>query len=181
MMKNDLIRTVAISLIFLFIYSCGGDRNSSVNFDESEAKKEVWKAVETRFFSWKDNDYDAHMAVYHPEWRRWALSTKHLMNKDDFINLWDTMKNNEQVISMELEPVEIQFFGDGSLALVHFISTESYLWTGPTKTDDQGKVFERGSVHTVSMRWSDVMVNEEGRWLCAGGHRDYSFLREEEE
>jgi hypothetical protein len=181
MMKNDIIRTAAISLILLFIYSCGRDGNGSPDFNKAEAEKEVWKAVEKRFVSWKDNDYDAHMAVYHPEWRRWSLSTRQLMKKEDFINLWDTMKNNEQVISMELEPEEIQFFGDGSFALAHFITTETFLWTGNSKTDDQGRVFERGSVHTVKMRWSDVMVKEEGRWLCAGGHRDFSFLREAEE
>jgi hypothetical protein len=163
-----------------FLGSCSRTNNNPGNFDEQREKEAVWKAVETRFYSWKDNDYDAHMAIYHPEWRRWSLNSRELMKKDDFIGLWEMMKNDEQVVDMTLEPVEIKFYCDGDMAIVHFLSTESYLWTGTSKSDDDGELIERGSVLTTTMRWSDVMVREKGKWLYVGGHRDFGSLEEDE-
>ena len=89
------------------------------------------------------------------------------------------MKNDEQVIDMELEPVEIKFYCDGDMAIAHFLSTESFLWTGASKTNDDGEFIERGSVLTTTMRWSDVMVRENGKWLYVGGHRDFGSLEGE--
>ena len=81
-------KTLTTILLFLagtvYLGSCNRVEQNPDGFDESKEKKAVWKAVETRFYSWKDNDYDAHMAVYHPEWRRWSLNSRKLMKKDDF-------------------------------------------------------------------------------------------------
>ena len=178
-----MYKTLTTILLFLagtvYLGSCNRVEQNPDGFDESKEKKAVWKAVETRFYSWKDNDYDAHMAVYHPEWRRWSLNSRKLMKKDDFTGLWEMMKNDEQVIDMELEPVEIKFYCDGDMAIAHFLSTESFLWTGASKTNDDGEFIERGSVLTTTMRWSDVMVRENGKWLYVGGHRDFGSLEGE--
>ena len=175
-MKSIATLPLAAILAMLIAASCSREQGNNQVFNESEAKKEVWEAVATRFSTWKDNDFDGHMAVYHPLFRRWSLDNTKLMTKEDFKGLWDQMKNNEQVIDMELEPVEIVFYDSGNMAIVHFLSTESFVWTGDAKTNDTGEIIQRGSVETVTMRWSDVMVKEDGKWLYVGGHRDYSGL-----
>ena len=169
----------AVSLVIGLLGSCDPGHRED-DFSEAEEKKEVWKAVEKRFYTWKDNDFEAHMSVYHPDWHRWSLDSRKLMKKGDFTSLWNTMKDNEQAIDRRLEPVDIQFYCDGKMAIVHFISTESYLWIGQEETTPAGEVLGRGSAHTSTMRWSDVMVKEDGKWLYVGGHRDGGYLEDEE-
>jgi hypothetical protein len=180
-MTAKLTMKSTVSLLFsLLMISCGQQQHVKQEVDEATLKKEVWKAVETRFNTWRDNDYEGHMAVYHPDWRRWSPDSLFLMKKEDFTGLWDMMKSEEQLVDLELEPVEIMLYNNGNMAIAHFVSTESFVWTGDQKTDDKGRRIERGSLQTVIMRWSDVMVKEDGRWLYVGGHRDFGmpFLEE---
>ena len=176
-MNRNFLFPLVFSFTAILLGSCKPEGRKG-GFDEAAEKKEVWKAVETRFYSWKENDFEAHMSVYHPDWRRWTPDSRILMKKEDFTGLWNTMKDREQVIEMKLEPGEIVFYGNGDIAVAHFISTESYLWIGPEETNARGEAVERGSAHTVSMRWSDVMVKEDGKWLYVGGHRDGGTLPE---
>lgn len=179
-MKKFIFNLLPVLFIITMVAGCKQATEPGSGFNEQEEKEAVWKAVETRFYTWRDNDFEGHMQVYHPEWRRWSLNSRKLMRKDDFTGLWDTMKNDEQVIDMKLEPVEIRFYCNGEMAIAHFISTESFLWTGEARTNDDGEKVERGNVEKVVMRWSDVMVKENGKWLYAGGHRDFGYLPEEE-
>ena len=178
-MIRIFLRLFSVAFAAGLLWSCNPQGQDDM-FSEADQKKEVWKAVEKRFYSWKDNDYEAHMSVYHPDWRRWSLNSRKLMKRDDFTSLWNTMKDNEQVIDLDLEPVEITFYNGGRTAIVHFISTESFLWIGQEETNTTGKTIGRGSVQTSTMRWSDVMVKEDGKWLYVGGHRDGGSIDNEE-
>lgn len=179
-MNRIIINLLPALFIILAFGACKQATEPASDFNEADEKKAVWEAVETRFYTWRDNDLEGHMQVYHPDWRRWALNSRQLMKKEDFIGLWDTMKADEQVIDMELEPVEIRFYCNGEMAIAHFISTESLLWTGNARTNNDGGKVERGNVEKVVMRWSDVMVKEDGQWLYVGGHRDFGRLPEDE-
>ncbi|MEK6153544.1 hypothetical protein WIW50_09800 [Flavobacteriaceae bacterium 3-367] len=163
-----------VAIVFL---SCNNKKEESPKLNKAEIEKELWKAIEARFYSWRDNNYDAHMETYHPHWRRWSLTSKKLLKKEGFINLWDYVKKNEEVIEMELEPIEFTIMGNGETAIVHFVSKETFKWIGPSEPSIYGEYMEKDSIYTGTLRWSDVLVKVNGKWQCIGGHRDKSQLK----
>ncbi len=138
----------------------------------------VWKAVEARNATWRKNDFDGHMAIYHPEFRRWALNSPKLMRKADIAALWNDIKGNEEVISLEVEPEEIVFYAGGEVAIAHYTINETWKWIGDERANGKGRTVRMGDVQSGSLRFSNVFVNVDGGWLYAGGHRDGMRLKE---
>lgn len=60
--------------------------------EEESIKEEVWKVVEKRNSTWAENDFEGHMSIYHPDFRRWTLHSKVLMTKDIFASFWNDIK-----------------------------------------------------------------------------------------
>ena len=54
-------------------------QGSNERIDEDSIKEEVWKVVEKRNSTWVENDFEGHMSIYHPDFRRWSLHSKMLM------------------------------------------------------------------------------------------------------
>ncbi len=138
----------------------------------------VWAAVEARNATWASDDFEAHMAIYHPDFRRWTLRTSALMNKDDFSALWNQIKKNEKTIRIDVLPVEVVFYASGKTAIAHYIIDEEYQWLGDDTVRRNGDVMRKGETLTAKFRFSDVFVKEDGSWLYAGGHRDGMMIRE---
>jgi hypothetical protein len=80
------------------------------------------------------------------------------------------MKANEESQEMEIKLIDYYLIGDGNAALVHYTATETFKWIGP----DNHRGWKTGDVYKGMLRWSDVMVIEDGKWQCIGGHRDMS-------
>ena len=164
-------------LLIVISISCQNEKHAPIPLDRDTLEKELWRAIETRFYTWRNNDYNAHMETYHSDWHRWSLTSKKLLKKEDFVNLWKYAKNNEKVINMELEPIWFNILGNGDAAVVHFISKETFQWIGPSQLSIYGEEMKKDSVYVGTLRWSDVLVKENETWLCIGGHRDKSQLK----
>lgn len=89
------------------------------------AQREVWEAARARFDAWAQNDYDAFQASTHDRWRRWSMRSAGLMEKADYARFWDDFKGAEEIVSFTLEPVAIEIFGDGDVAVIHSHSEET--------------------------------------------------------
>jgi len=126
--------------------------------EEESIKEEVWKVVEKRNKTWTENDFEGHMAIYHPEFRRWSLHSNTLMTKDVFASFWDGIKNNEEVIKVAIESNEMQILQDGNLAIAHYTIDEDYKWIGEDKTTDRVVTIRKGQELKGKLRFSDVYI-----------------------
>lgn len=121
-------------------------------------ESEIWSTVDARTSTWVTNDFEGHMAIYHPGFRRWAVHGDKLLTKESFVGLWEGFKDAETVRSIEVLPKEIQWLVPYQVAVAHYRIDEN---------------FERdGQEHAGNLRFSDIFVLKKGRWLYAGGHRD---------
>ena len=159
-----------LGLITVLTFSFANIDRSSQDVDRKQIENELKAAIESRFFSWQENDYDAYIAEYHVDWKRWGMREDVLNTYSDLRGFWDDMKANEESQEMEINIVDFDQLGDGNVALVHYIATETFKWIGP----DNQRGWKTGDIYKGILRWSDVMVKEEGKWLCIGGHRDLS-------
>jgi hypothetical protein len=162
--------TLLIVLITVLTYSCNNNGQNPPLADNKQIEKELLTAIEDRFFSWRDNDFEEHMKTYHQDWKRWAMREDKLLTKEEFSGLWDYMKSGEESQEMEITLVDYDILGDGNVALVHYTAAETFKWIGP----DNERGWKTGDVYKGMLRWSDVLVKENGKWLCIGGHRDLS-------
>ncbi|MEH6535913.1 MAG: nuclear transport factor 2 family protein [Psychroserpens sp.] len=149
------------------------------NLNEEESiKEEIWKVVEKRNSTWVENDFKGHMSIYHPDFRRWTLHSKTLMTKDIFASFWDGIKKNEEVIKIDIERKEMQILDDGNLAIAHYTIDEYYKWIEENKTNDEGITIRKGQIMNGKLRFSDIYIKVDNKWLYIGGHRDKAFLKE---
>lgn len=168
--------------LFLFLSMAGhstifAQEESSLNQEEL-MKEDVWKVVEKRNSTWVDNDFDGHMSIYHPDFRRWTLHSKTLMTKDIFASFWDGIKKNEKVLKIDIERKEMQILQGGTMAIAHYTVDEDYQWIGEDKTTDEGTIIREGQVINGKLRFSDIYLKVDNKWLYIGGHRDKAFLKE---
>ena len=147
--------------------------------DEEKIKEEVWEVVQKRNTTWLENDFKGHMAIYHPDFRRWSLHSKTLMTKDIFASFWDGIKKNEAVMKIEVERKEMQLLDEGRLAIAHYTIDEIYQWIGESRTNDKGETIKKGQVLNGKLRFSDIYLKVNDQWQYLGGHRDGAFLKEQ--
>ena len=159
-----------IGAITLLTFSCNVNIQKSKTLDNEEIEKELLNSIEERFFAWRDNDSETFKAGYHPDWKRWGMRKDTLNTIVDIDGFWDFMKANEESKEMEIDLVDYDLVGDGNVAIVHYTSAETFKWTGP----DNERGWKTGDIYKGFARWSDVLVKEDGKWLCIGGHRDRS-------
>ena len=172
-------RTVAMILMLFLVVSHDFVYGQESSTESDEALTEaIWNVVEKRNATWVENDFDGHMSIYHPDFRRWTLHSKLLMTKDIFASFWDGIKKNEEVISIDIERKEMQILDGGRMAIAHYIVSESYKWIGEDKTDEAGIVTRKGQVMNGKLRFSDIYVKVDDKWLYIGGHRDKAVLKE---
>ncbi len=172
------VRLAFIWVFLLALPTQAANAQESLPAEEIAAIEEaVWKAVDTRNATWVDNDMEGHMNLYHPDFRRWTMYTRTLMNRDEFAELlWGHFKRNETVKSIEVVPEEITVLDRGSVAIAHYLINEEWVWTGEDSVVE-GVVVQKGQMMQGSLRFSDVWVNQGGRWLYVGGHRDKMYLK----
>ena len=162
-----------VALVVFVITACSSVTTHEQATHKSELDQEsVWRAVQARNATWLENDFAGHLALYHPEFRRWTLNGSTLMTKAGFAALWNSIKANEEVISLEVDREEIVFYANRSVAIAHYTINESWRWIGDDRTNGNGSIVRTGDIMSGSLRFSDVWVEEEGVWLYAGGHRD---------
>lgn len=174
------MKIIVSLLLMLSCASCFSvftQEKNNLNKDES-IKEDVWRVVEKRNTTWVENDFIGHMSIYHPDFRRWTLHSKTLMTKDIFASFWDGIKKNEEVIKIDIERKEMQILDGGNLAIAHYTIDEDYKWIGEDETNDEGITLQKGQVINGKLRFSDIYLKVDNKWLYIGGHRDKAFLKE---
>ncbi len=172
-------------LVFLFLILSSAGSFSIIaqevidKNEEQTIKEEVWKVVEKRNKTWVENDFKGHMSIYHPNFRRWTVNSEILMTKEIFASFWDDIKKNEEVIKIDIKRKEMQILDSGNLAIAHYIINETYKWIGESKTNDEGITIRKGQVMNGKLRFSDIYMNVDNKWLYLGGHRDGGNLVED--
>lgn len=166
-------KLIFIILTLPLLFSCNGvekttKNNNTKEISQAHIEQEVWTAIESRFNSWKDNDFETYMNYYHPSWKRWSSEKDQLMTKQDIANFWDIMKKQEECLEMKITPIAIEVLDGGKSAIAHYTHTESFRYHGEDKPDGRKK----GNIFKGTLRWSDFMVKENDKWLVLGGHRD---------
>lgn len=139
----------------------------------TDIQKEVLAAVEARNQAWADGDFESFMSLTHDRWLRWSMTSAGLMKKEDYARFWDDIKSDEEIVSMSVDPVAIEVFGDAAVA--HYVTTEELIWTGdPEQIGDAD--LGPGDEFDARLRWSDFWIKQNGRWMVVGGHRDKTCL-----
>jgi hypothetical protein len=116
--------------------SAGTQPNERSELDQES----VWRAVLARNTTWLENDFAGHLALYHPEFRRWSLNEPTLMTKAGFAALWNSIKANEEVISLDVDLEEVVFYANSSVAIAHYTTNESWRWIGDDRTNGDGSI-----------------------------------------
>ena len=111
------------------------------------------------------------LTYYHPRFHRWNVITANLGGRDRLLEGWQRQRTLETVVSHTLELSTIDMFG--TFAAVHYISRETVGFTAEAPPVLEGRA-KAGETFEWSIRWSDYLVEEEGRWLFIGGARDGS-------
>ena len=80
-MKKLMRKIIPIIAMTVLLFSCNENKKESNTIDikeisQAEIEQEVWKAIEGRFKSWKDNDFETYMAYHHPDWKKWESKKK---------------------------------------------------------------------------------------------------------
>ncbi|MDC6406143.1 MULTISPECIES: nuclear transport factor 2 family protein [Maribacter] len=160
----------------VLVYSCNETEKTSdtINIQElsqEQVEQEVWDAIKGRFISWKENDFETYMAYHHPDWKKWESRKNELTTKEGMAKFWEIMKTEEECLEMEVTPIEIEILDSGKSAIAHYTHTETFTYYGEDTPDGLTK----GNTFRGTLRWSDFMVKENGKWLVIGGHRDMSM------
>lgn len=166
----------AIFTVVLLLLSCNEiekkpNITATKEISNGQTEQEIWNAIEGRFNSWKDNDFDMYMGYHHPEWRKWASQENELTTKEQMGEFWKIMKAEEECLEMEVTPIAIKIMEDGKSAIAHYTHTETFTYHGEDMPDGRTK----GNTFRGTLRWSDFMVKEKGKWFVIGGHRDMSM------
>ena len=180
MITRSSVYYCLIFVIFMALQTESSHAREALSAAEVEAIKEaVWESVEARNSTWVDNDLEAHMAIYHEDFRRWTLHTRKLMTKEEFAELlWGHFKTKEKVNSVDVVREEILVLDGGNVAIAHYLIDEEWEWSGDDGVNDDGISVRKGQVMHGNLRFSDVYVKEDGRWLYIGGHRDKMYLKQ---
>ena len=138
--------------------------------------KAVWRAVEARHESWVRNDEEAYLSVHHPDYARWNRREMRLETMDDVQEFWDRVRQSELSLSIEVQPVSVQYLAGGRLAIAHYSITEEVEFVGRPFVQRGDMRFEPVDTAAYRIRFSDIYELIAGEWRYIGGHKDGASL-----
>ncbi len=142
-----MIRRVASGGFVWLVFLAGAGVVSAQSW--SPAQQEVWKLEERQWQMAKDKDMSWIDTMVHPNVSVWAIDMPMPQNKAS-IARWNRYDNaNSTVLEQELFPISITI--TGTIAVVHYhyqVAREN----------------DRKERETVKGHYTDVLVNEGGRW-----------------
>ncbi len=105
------------------------------------------------------------LQLYHPRFHAWNRATGRLDGHDAMVGRWKSALETERILAVKLEPTAVEVFGDFAAAYYVSHETVQQLRGSPAPADASAR--EAGPT-VVSIRWSDYLVREGGRWLFVG-------------
>ncbi len=132
-------------------------------------ENDVWRVVERRNSTWKENDVENQMKIFHPQFRRWSYNEEKLFTKNSFADNWQsTQDRNIKIHEIKVNRKELQFFNNNKLAAAHYSILETLEWVGEDYDSadfsiSTGELIEE--IYTIS----DYYVKSNSDWLYIGG------------
>lgn len=136
----------------------------------------VWAAVDARNQAWVRNDKEAYLSVHHPDYSRWNRREMRLETKNDVQEFWDRVRQREHSLSVEVQPVSVQYLAEGRVAIAHYSIEEEVEFVGRPSVQRGEMRFEPGDTAVYRVRFSDIYELIEGKWQYVGGHKDGASL-----
>jgi len=93
----------------------------------TDAQKEVWDAIETRWKQYKEGDYESIVAGIHEDAHMWFDDNNSPLQKPETKSVYHRWMYYAKPVTYELKPYAIQIFGD--IANVMF----AYRWSAERK------------------------------------------------
>lgn len=150
--QRTRIPGLAGCLIVLFVGLPGYAQEGPLS---SPAQREVWKTVEAYSAASHARDLDRYLSYWHPDFIGWHNGDEAPTDKAARTKGLTWYFANTTPEEFALEPMAIQVLGD--VAVVHYKIRQ-------TLRQRDGE-----AAASVS-HWTDVLVNEEGRWLLISDH-----------
>ena len=150
-MKHPIKNLVVLTILYFAVFAL-----APLSAQEwSAAQKEVLKAVELSWASWKEQNLEEFLSHLHPEFSGWSYSDD-LPNSKDSEGKWAQFSfETEKLLIYEIKPVVIHVYNN--VAIAH------YYYSDVVK-DTEGKQEARKG------RLTDILIKDEGKWLFIGWH-----------
>ncbi len=145
-MRRTLFVTIAI--VFLSPVSTLAQRWSA-------NQTEVWSALETCVSHFVNDELEAALACFHPDFSGWLYGEPVPRGKDYALKMDPYFVETRDVRAWELRPIDIWVKGD--FAIAHYMG--NFVEILPNGTED-----------IYQVRWTDIMVKENGKWMWISDH-----------
>ena len=142
------IVTILISLFML--------PNIMIGQSFSKAEQEVIEGVESYWADFNGKDKNKYQNVFHDSYKGWDVGSEYINTKKDNIKWNDYTWGKDEVLFWNITPIGVVLHDD--IAVVH------YYYTTISKNKKNGKkTTEKG-------KWTDVIINDGGKWKLVADH-----------
>ena len=164
------MRVIAFTVLVMFAAAPAAfgqrrDDTFDVTKQLDSAQRAVWHAVEARWRAWRAGDLDTMLGLYHRRFHAWNRVTGRLDGHDAMVGRWKSALETERILAVKLEPTAVEVFGD--FAAAYYVSRETVQQLSAATAPADTSARNAGPT-VVSIRWSDYLVREGGRWLFVG-------------
>ena len=142
------IVTLLISLFFL--------PNFMIGQSFSKAEQKVIDAVEDYWSDFAGKDKDKWLDTFHGSYKGWDVGSEVINTKEDNVKWNNYTWGKDAILFWNITPIGVVLHDD--IAVVH------YYYTTISKNKKSGKeTTEKG-------RWTDVILNDGGKWRLVADH-----------
>ena len=142
------IVTILISLFML--------PNIMIGQSFSKAEQKVIEGVESYWSDFAGKDKNKWLDDFHDSYKGWDVGNEYINTKKDNIKWNDYTWGKDEVLFWNITPIGVVLHDD--IAVVH------YYYTIISKNKNNGKeTTEKG-------KWTDVIINDGGKWKLVADH-----------
>ena len=142
------IVTILISLFML--------PNIMIGQSFSKAEQKVIEGVESYWSDFAGKDKNKWLDDFHDSYKGWSVGSEFLNTKEDNIKWNNYTWGKDEVLFWDITPIGVVLHDN--IAVVH------YYYTTISKNKNNGKeTTEKG-------KWTDVIINDGGKWKLVADH-----------
>jgi ketosteroid isomerase-like protein len=123
--------------------------------DWSAEQQEVWSTVESYWDLFAKEDLEGFLSYLHDDFRGWTYGVPLPRDKSYMQKSMPLGFAVSETIMVDIKPVAIQVHGN--LAIVHYYYERTYVDAEGSQAGDTG-------------RWTDVLVQQDDRWMMIADH-----------
>lgn len=142
---RNLKTIVFVLCTFLFVTSAFAQ-------EWTKDQLELWTSIEATWAKWKSGDTEGSLAAFHEGYLGWSNEYPMPADKAKVTKMWNMMKDDYEVMFLDLEPVRIVVVGDAAVAHYYFNFYAKFM----------------GEEKSVKGKNSEFYIKEGGKWLLLG-------------